>query len=133
MGEQNNSTQLSIFDFDYSHENSGNRSLSGEMMVGGLGSVKERDADVDVVIAKVRQEIVAKAKAESVRVDEFTVISYATQVVAGTNYFVKIRLNKDDGGHVHVRVYEKLPCYGAEVSLDAMVPGKKHDDPLEHF
>ena len=36
--------------------------MSGEMMVGGLGSVKERDADVDVVIAKVRQEIEAKAK-----------------------------------------------------------------------
>merc|ERR1712117_540395 len=82
-------------------KNSENRGISGEMMVGGLGFVKERDADVDVVIAKVRKEIEAKAKAESVRVDEFSVISYATQVVAGTNYFVKIRLNKDDGGHVH--------------------------------
>ena len=43
-------------------ENRENRGMSGEMMVGGLGSVKERDADVDVVIAKVRQEIEAKAK-----------------------------------------------------------------------
>ena len=67
------------------------------------------------------------------RVDEFTVISYATQVVAGTNYFVKIRLNSDDRGHVHVRIYEKLPCYGAEVNLDAMVHGKKHDDPIEYI
>ena len=46
----------------YLHENSENRGMSGEMMVGGLGSVKERDDDVDVVIAKVRQEIEAKAK-----------------------------------------------------------------------
>jgi len=107
--------------------------MSGEKMVGGLGSVKERDADVDIVIAKVRDEIEAKAKAESVRIDEFTVISYATQVVAGTNYFVKIRLNKDDGGHVHARIYEKLPCYGAEVTLDAIAHGKKHDDPIEYI
>ena len=60
-------------------------------------------------------------------------ISYATQLVAGTNYFVKVRLNKDDGGHVHVRIYEKLPCYGSEVTLDGMVHGKKHDDLIEYI
>ena len=40
--------------------------MSGERMVGGLGSVKERDADVDIVIAKVRNEIEAKAKVSEV-------------------------------------------------------------------
>ena len=67
---QNKTNQLSkYFDFDYLHENSENREnrgMSGEMMVGGLGSVKERDADVDVVIAKVRQEIEAKAKVSEI-------------------------------------------------------------------
>ena len=33
---------------------------------GGMGSVKERDADVDNVIAKVRQEIEAKAKVSAI-------------------------------------------------------------------
>ena len=73
------------------------------------------------------------SKAESVRVDEFTVISYTTQVVAGTNYFVKIRVNKDDDGHLHARIYEKLPCYGGETTLDSIVHGKKNDDPIEYF
>ena len=40
--------------------------MSGEKMVGGLGSVKERDADVDIVIAKVRDEIEAKAKVSEI-------------------------------------------------------------------
>ena len=40
--------------------------MSGERMVGGLGSVKERDADVDIVIAKVRNEIEAKAKVSEI-------------------------------------------------------------------
>ena len=31
-------------------------------MAGGLGPAKERDADVDTVIAKVRSDIEAKAK-----------------------------------------------------------------------
>ena len=44
--------------------------MSGEEMVGfrcgGMGSVKERDADVDNVIAKVRQEIEAKAEVSGI-------------------------------------------------------------------
>ena len=35
-------------------------------MVGGLGSVKERDMDVDTVIAKVRNEIETKAKVSEI-------------------------------------------------------------------
>ena len=33
-------------------------------------------------------------------------VSYSTQVVAGTNYFMKIRVGEDT--YVHIRVYEPL-------------------------
>lgn len=40
--------------------------------------------------------------------DEFTAVSYKTQVVAGVNYFVKVRTGTDDSDHLIVRIYKDL-------------------------
>jgi cystatin-A/B len=54
--------------------------------------------------------------------------SYATQVVAGTNFFLKI--NVGDGAFVHARVYRDL---AQALSVSAVQTGKAEDDALEYF
>ena len=37
------------------------------------------------------------------------------------------------GQFVHLRIYEKLPCYGGAVELSAMQTDKMREDALEYF
>nr|WNS56874.1 cystatin 2 [Opisthorchis viverrini] len=59
------------------------------------------------------------------------VVLVATQLVAGTNYFAKVKVNNDH--YVHTRVYEKLPCYGGTLELHAVQMDKTDTDPLDYF
>merc|ERR1712121_253131 len=43
--------------------------------------------------------------------ESLTVISYATQVVSGTNYFAKIQVDGSDT-HIHARIFKDLPHRG---------------------
>uniref|UniRef100_A0A8C9LF43 Cystatin domain-containing protein n=1 Tax=Pavo cristatus TaxID=9049 RepID=A0A8C9LF43_PAVCR len=61
----------------------------------------------------------------------FTAIIYRTQVVAGTNYLIKVQ-NSDDG-YVHLRVFQALPHENQGPSLTDYQTGKTKDDPLVCF
>ncbi|NXJ94105.1 CYTB protein, partial [Corythaixoides concolor] len=61
----------------------------------------------------------------------FTAIAYRTQVVAGTNYFVKVQVSDDD--YVHLRIFESLPHENQGPRLDGFQTGKTRDDPLTYF
>ena len=41
---------------------------------------------------------------------KLTVVSFKSQVVAGTNFFVKV--NADDKTHLHLRIFRPLPFQG---------------------
>ncbi|NXX75591.1 CYTB protein, partial [Urocolius indicus] len=58
-------------------------------------------------------------------------IIYRTQVVAGTNYFIKVQVSDDD--YVHLRVFQSLPYENKGPSLDGYETGKTKDDPLNYF
>ncbi|XP_048338290.1 cystatin-B-like, partial [Sphaerodactylus townsendi] len=61
----------------------------------------------------------------------FTATEYRSQVVAGTNYFVKIDVG--NGAFVHVRIFRPLPGSDKEVCLTDYQTGKKASDPLNYF
>ncbi|XP_048868090.1 cystatin-B-like [Brienomyrus brachyistius] len=63
--------------------------------------------------------------------DVFTATSFKTQVVAGTNFFIKIHV----GGHdyVHLRVYRTLPHAGLKLELHSLQAAKTVGDSIEYF
>ena len=42
--------------------------------------------------------------------NKLTAVSFKSQVVAGTNFFVKV--NADDKTHLHLRIFRPLPFQG---------------------
>jgi len=62
--------------------------------------------------------------------ETFDPVSYSSQVVAGTNYFVKIDVGSS---HIHARIYKPLPHTGAAPSLHSLQTGKAADSPMEYF
>ncbi|CAH1798290.1 unnamed protein product, partial [Owenia fusiformis] len=101
---------------------------SFKMMCGGPSDVKEADADVQRIIEQVRDSLEEKA---GVKFTEFVAVHYKTQVVAGTNYFVKIRTNGDE--HTHARIFQSLPHAGSTLEAHSVLTGKTLADPLEYF
>jgi len=78
------------------------------MMCGGLG---EREVDTFVLetCEKIRDAVVSKAKddgMESLKFTEFVPVKVKSQVVAGTNLFVKVRVTANK--FIHIRVWCKL-------------------------
>ncbi|CAL8294270.1 unnamed protein product [Lota lota] len=98
------------------------------MMCGGTGPDKTADEEVQNICDSVKASAEGKAnKTYSV----FSAKTYKTQVVAGTNYFIKVHVGGED--HVHLRVFKALPCNGGTVQLHSMQESKTHQDPLVHF
>ncbi|KAH8858565.1 Cystatin-B [Schistosoma japonicum] len=59
------------------------------------------------------------------------IVQVSSQVVAGTNYFVKVHVGDDE--YVHARIFEPLPCHGKELQLHSVLKDKKKNDALEYF
>uniref|UniRef100_A0A3P9D4G2 Cystatin-B n=1 Tax=Maylandia zebra TaxID=106582 RepID=A0A3P9D4G2_9CICH len=97
-------------------------------MCGGLTEEKEADEEVQKICDAMKPLAEQKAKRN------FEVLiaqSYKTQVVAGTNYFIKVHVGGNE--YVHLRVYEKLPAYGGTLELTDLQHPKTQNDSIEYF
>ncbi|XP_046854795.1 cystatin-B-like [Xenia sp. Carnegie-2017] len=106
-------------------------SLKMSSMVGGISSdLHPADAFIQELIEKVRSAAENKA---GVKFDKYEAVSYKTQLVAGTNYFVKVDVG--DGKYVHLRVFQPLPQGNVtpQPELAAIQLFKTKDDPIEYF
>ncbi|GAA6214982.1 cystatin-B-like [Lates japonicus] len=97
-------------------------------MCGGLTEPAGADEKVQGIADSMKPHAEEKA---GKKYDVFTAKSYRSQLVQGTNYFIKVHVGGDE--HIHLRVWQKLPCYGGELELTAVQHDKSHHDPIEYF
>ena len=94
------------------------------MMCGGY-STSSRPADdrIKAVVDKVRGEIEAKC-GKSIE----DVHSYKSQVVAGTNFKVKVSVGGEE--YIHVSIFEPLPHTGNPCEVQGVTLGYSADSSL---
>jgi len=99
------------------------------MMCGGLSQAEPVDAETTEICNTVRGEIESKHNSGA-SFAEYKPVSVSKQVVAGTNFFVKIDVG---GEHIHARIFRPLPHTNAGPEVHSVQRGKTLDDPLTHF
>lgn len=99
------------------------------------GTTPESDStdEIQAYCDQVKDEIQEQSGKDSFEM--FTAVRYTSQLVAGTNYFVKIQVHPE-GECIHARIFKPLPCYaqqGKEVELTSIQTDKQLEDPVEYF
>ena len=111
------------------------------MMVGGAQAASsvtpEHQAVADACSNAARtQYLGAAAGDEMTPWPAFVVTEVLTQVVAGTNYFVKVRVSSSDAAeaeHVQMRIFCSLPHVGAAPELVSLRKGEAAEGALAYF
>lgn len=80
-------------------------------MMGGFGSAKNADANTMAICKDVKGKVETKLGKEF---KTFEPIQYTTQVVAGTNYKIKVKTDED---YLHIKVHKPLPHNGTELQI----------------
>ena len=96
------------------------------MLAGGFDEVKEVDEEVKVIALNM------KGKAEEALGETFEVfepVLYTSQVVAGTNYNVKVHVG--DERFIHMKIYVPLPVFNKVNELLECEGDKTLFDPLK--
>ncbi|KAM4794957.1 cystatin-A-like [Rhinophrynus dorsalis] len=97
-------------------------------MCGGLGGAKPANPEVQAIVDEIKEEL---EKRSGQNFCTFKAVEYKTQLVAGTNYFVKVHAGDQD--YVHVRIYKMLPHAQEKLSLTAFQLGRTREDEIVHF
>ncbi|XP_036436764.1 cystatin-B-like [Colossoma macropomum] len=96
--------------------------------VGGIGPEKPATPEVQKICDEVKQQVEQK----TLRTFEvFVAKSFATQVVSGTNYFIKMHVGGEE--YVHLRVFQCLPHAGHKLELHSVQTGKALNEPIVYF
>merc|ERR1719369_1856324 len=93
---------------------------------GGVGAVRDADAETQQLLLGVKPDVEERLGRT---LDEFEVVRYSSQVVAGKNYFAKVRIG--EGQFLHIRVFK--PASGEGLILHGVQEDKALEDPLEPF
>ena len=95
------------------------------MMCGGFGNSRPADDKVKAIALEMKPKV-EQALGETY--SEFEAVSFMTQVVAGTNYTIKVKVG--NGKYVHIKVFVPLPCNGTEKELMSQEANKTLNDQL---
>ena len=73
-------------------------------MCGGFGNARPADEKVKAIALEMKPKV---EQALGATYTEFEAVQFTTQVVAGTNYKIKVKVG--DGKYVHIKVHVPLP------------------------
>ena len=95
------------------------------MMCGGFGQSRPADDEVKAIATEMKPKV---EQALGKTYTQFEAVSFTTQVVAGVNYKIKVKVGDED--YVHIKVFVPLPCNSNEKQLMSQEEGKKLNDAL---
>ncbi|KAJ8315511.1 hypothetical protein KUTeg_002786 [Tegillarca granosa] len=104
--------------------------MAEQTLAGGLSEQKPADKDTQDLVDKVKDGFLSKS---GENVSMFKLVSYKTQVVAGTSYFAKVQIGDGVNSYVHLRIWQQLPSAGGGVQLSAYQTGKSLADDITYF
>ena len=79
---------------------------------GGTTPLQQPDNETQTITNQLKNEILQQAGVEA---NVFELVGYKSQVVAGTNFFLKIKISDDQA--IHARVFRPLPHTGEGPSV----------------
>ena len=94
------------------------------MLCGAPTAAQPGNADVQAIADQIKGAAEASLGATYTK---FNVHSYTSQVVAGTNYHLKVEV---DNGFIHAKVFQSMPHEGSTVTLNSAEAGKTEADAL---
>ncbi|XP_059542648.1 cystatin-B-like isoform X2 [Myotis daubentonii] len=97
-------------------------------MRGAPSETRPATAEIQAIADKVKSQLEEK---ENKKYPTFKATEYMSQVVAGTNYFIKVQVADND--FVHLRVFESLPQENKALALDSYQTNKTKHDELDYF
>ncbi|XP_062983444.1 cystatin-A-like [Elgaria multicarinata webbii] len=99
-------------------------------VTGGLSPTKLATPEVQAITNQVKSQLEERANA---KYSIFKAVSDCTQVVAGTNYFIKVQTGDGERDYAHLRVFKALPSRGGGIEFVGYQLGKTKDDPITYF
>ncbi|KAG9281532.1 cystatin-B-like [Astyanax mexicanus] len=97
-------------------------------MCGGMGEEKPATPEIQNICDTVKSDAEKKS---GQNFGVFVAKSFTTQVVAGTNYFIKVHVGGEE--YVHLRVFKSLPHAGEKLQVHGVKTSKTHNEPISYF
>ncbi len=82
------------------------------MMCGGFSQANQPDETIVAICNDIKPHVEAHLNSTYT---VFEPVSYTSQVVAGTNFLIKVKVGEDE--HISIKVHRPLPCNGTELKL----------------
>ena len=105
-----------------------------EPRAGGASEAEAASAEIQQMVDALREqaEQLAQSQGWNGIFSSFEAVSVLTQVVAGTNYFLQVKTDEQEGC-AHLRIFKPLPHTGAPPQVVAVRPGLSKADELKYF
>ena len=100
----------------------------GAAAMGATGPSQPANQEIQKMVDMVKDCAMERT---NMNVNTFTAHSYASQIVAGVNHFIKVDIG--GGKFVHLRVHEPLPPNHQNFQLQGVRAGMSEQDPIVCF
>ncbi|XP_004443952.1 PREDICTED: stefin-C-like [Ceratotherium simum simum] len=98
------------------------------MVCGGFTNTQPAMPEIQAIADQVKPQLEEKEKK---KFPIFKAVEFRSQVVAGTNYLIKVQVGDDD--YVHIQVFKSLPHANRPLDLTRYQTNKTRNDKLESF